>query len=102
MTDESDPGLLARLRKLIGRECVFLGKTCRLVEVLADQGVIILEARERLPPIQTNQYGQAAFRANDTLQVRIFGPDRSSFSEEMMDLFASLNAGGDHPVSGRP
>lgn len=100
MTDD-DLGLLARLRNLIGRECVFLGKPCRLVEVLADQGVMILEARERLPPIQTDQYGQAAFRANDTIQVRIFGPDPSSFSEEMMDLFASLNTGGDHPETNR-
>lgn len=101
MNDENDLGLLTRLRKLIGRECDFLGKRCRLVEVLTDQGVLILEARERLPPIQTDQYGQAAYRGNDTMQVPIFGPDRSSFSEEIMDLFANLSATGEDSASGR-
>lgn len=91
MNDENDLDLLTRLRKLIGRECEFLGKRYRLVEILADQGVLILEARERLPPIQKDQYGQAAYRGNDTMQVQIFGPDQSSFSEEIMDLFVSLS-----------
>jgi len=100
MNEENDLDLLTRLRKLIGRECEFLGKRCRLVEVLADQGVLILETRERLPPIQTNQYGQAAYRGNDTIQVPIFGPDRSLFSDEIMDLFANLVAPGKDPASG--
>ena len=88
----SDQRILQRLRKLIGRDCRYLGKSCRLVEILAEDGILILETREQLPPIQTDQYGQAAYRANETMQVPIFGRDGTSFSDEMMDLFACLSA----------
>lgn len=100
MRNEDDRGFLQRLRKLIGRDCEFLGKRCRLVEVLADEGVLILEAHERLPPIQTDQYGQAAYRANDLMQIPIFGRDGTSFSEEIMDLLACLSAYGQERRSG--
>lgn len=100
MNDDNDLGLLSRLRKLIGKECLFFGKRCRLVEVLADQGVLVLEAREGLPPVQMDQYGQAAYRGNDTMQVPVFAADQSSFSEEIMDLFASLNTPPEDPASG--
>jgi hypothetical protein len=93
MTGEDGAGFLQRLRKLIGRDCEHLGRRCRLVEILADEGVLVLETRERIPPIQADQYGQAAYRANDLLQIPIFGRDRSSFSDEIMDLFACLGAG---------
>ena len=84
--------MLQRLRKLVGRECRYLGKSCRLVEILAEDGFLVLETRERLPPIQTDQYGQAAYRANDTMQVPIFCRDGTSFSDEMMEMFACLSA----------
>lgn len=89
----SDQGILQRLRKLVGRDCRYLGKNRRLVEVLADDGFLVLETRELLPPIQRDQYGQAAYRGNDLTQIPIFGPDGASFSEEMMDLFTALSAG---------
>jgi hypothetical protein len=53
---------------------------------------LILEAREQLPPIQTNLYGHAAYRANDVLQIPIFDRDQTSFSEEIMSLFASFDS----------
>jgi hypothetical protein len=59
-----------------------------------DEEVLVLETRERLPPIQTDQYGLAAYRANDLMQIPIFCRDRSSFSDETMDLFACLGTGG--------
>ena len=96
MSDEDDRGLMQRLRKLIGRDCEFLGKRCRLVEILADDGILVLETHERLPPIQTDQYGHAAYRANDMTQVPIFGRDGTSFSDEIMDLFACLSAQGEN------
>lgn len=91
MSGENNRGLLQRLRNLIGRDCQFLGKRCRLVEILADEGVLILETQERLPPIQADQYGQAAYRAKEMMQVPIFGRDGASFSEEIMDLFSCLS-----------
>jgi hypothetical protein len=92
MRSEDDRAFLQRLRTLIGRDCEFLGKRCRLVEVLADEGTLILETHESLPPIQTDQYGQAAYRANDIMQIPILSQDGTSFSEEILDLFACLSA----------
>lgn len=87
-----DAGLLQRLRKLIGQECEYLGKPCRLVEILTDEAILILKTREQLPPIQTNQYGQALFRGDDLIQVPIFGRDRNQFSDELIDLLVHLTS----------
>ena len=88
---EIDRVVMQRLRKLIGRDCAYVGKACLIVDILADQGALVLEARERLPPIQGDQYGRAAYRSNELLQIPIFGSDKTSLSEEIMDLFATLN-----------
>ena len=90
MDFEIDRSLILRLRKLIGRECVYLGKPCRVIDVLSDDGILVLAASEQRPPIQIVQYGQATSRSDDLLQIPIFGDDRSSYSEEIMDLFATL------------
>jgi hypothetical protein len=93
MDDEIAREFLTRLRKLIGRRCIYLGKDCLLIDLLLDEGVLILEIQERLRPIQRDQYGQATSRSNELLQVPIFGNDETSFSEEIMDLFSSLRNG---------
>ena len=90
-----DP-FLHRLRALIGRDCRYYGRPCRVVEVLAaggdDPGHLILEARDGLPPIQIDQYGQPAYRANEHIEVPLTGDD-GGFSEELMHLLESLEAG---------
>ncbi len=90
----TEDGFVDRLRGLIGRDCDYLGGHCRLIEVLAEEGVLVLERRGGLPPIQTDQYGQACYRGNEVVQVPIYGTNREGFSEEMMDLFACLAACG--------
>lgn len=80
-----------RLRRLIGRECEHLGKRCRLIEVLADEAALVLEVRERLPPIQTDQYGQAAWRAPEVIQVPVFA-DAEELSDDLKDILARLQA----------
>mgnify|MGYP001278157918 CR=1 FL=1 len=89
MTDDT---FLDRLRDLIGRDCEYLGAHCRLVEVLADEGILVLERRGGLPPIQTDQYGYASHRGTEVMQIPIFGADRDHFSEDLLDLFACLSA----------
>lgn len=88
----TDDGFLDRLRGLIGRDCEYLGGRCRLVEVLADEGAVVLERRGGLPPIQPDQYGYASHRGNEVVQIPIFGADRDHFSDELLDLFACLSA----------
>jgi hypothetical protein len=92
---QADARFLQRLRALIGREGEYLGRRCRLIEVLADEGALVLETREHLPPIQVDQYGQASYRANDLMQVPLYGASRDHFSDELLDLFASLTTAGD-------
>lgn len=87
----ADETFLNRLRGLIGRDCEHMGSRCRLLEVLPDEGTIVLERSDTLPAIQTDQYGQASHRAQDLVQIPIFGADRDHFSDELMDLFARLS-----------
>ncbi len=89
MTDDS---FFDRLRGLIGRDCEYLGGTCRLVEVLADEGMLVLERRGGLPDIQADQYGNASHRSNEVIQIPIFGADPDHFSDEMLDVFVCLSA----------
>jgi len=89
MTDEI---FLQRLRELIGRECTYLGQRCRVIEVLADASVLVLELQEALPPIQTDQYGQAVARGAEIAEVPLFGPSQDAPSEELLELLTRLQA----------
>jgi hypothetical protein len=95
-SDDRD-AFIPRLRGLVGREVAYLGKRCHLVDVLADEGSLVLEVTDAVPPIQTDQYGQAAFRANDTVQIPIFAEDEDEFSDELILLLGRLGTdGGQH------
>ena len=78
-----------RLHQIIGRDCRFYGRSCRIVEILVDEGRLVLETHESTPPIQADQYGQAAYRANDHIEVALF--DQSGeLSEDLMHLLDEL------------
>jgi len=81
-----------RLRRLIGRRCRYLGQECTLIEVLADEAALVLRCDERLPPIQTDQFGQALRRASETCHVPVFGDDQENLSEDMLELLTQLEA----------
>lgn len=84
-----------RLRTLIGRDCRYFGRDCRIVEILPendrDQGQLVLEVIDALPPIQTDQFGQAVFRSNEHIEVPIQGT-QGGFSDELMHLLDGLGA----------
>lgn len=86
----ADQRFIKRLRTLIGRECTHLGKPCRVIEVLPDEGALVLELQEALPPIQTDQYGQAVARGVEIIEVPLFGRTREELSEEILDLLITL------------
>lgn len=92
MTEDDGP-FLQRLRGLIGRQCQYLGRDCRIVELLAgtdsSPGQLVLEAQDPLPPIQADQFGQALFRANEHIEVPLQDPD-GELSEELMLLLDGL------------
>jgi len=90
----TDDAFIQGLRSLIGRDCCYFGRDCRIVEILGDsnteQGHLVLEAFDAIPPIQTDQFGQAVFRANEHIEVPIHGP-QGEFSEELMHLLDGLS-----------
>ncbi len=81
-----------RLRLLIGRRCRYLGRDCRLIEVLADTGEIVLSCNDGLPPIQGDQFGQPLRRVAETIQVPLSGEDGCGLSDELMELLRQLEA----------
>jgi len=85
----NDTPFTERLRNLIGRDCRYYGRPCRIIEVMAGEGRLILEARERLPPIQPDQYGQAAFRGNEHIEVRLYG-DGEALSDDLLHILEGL------------
>jgi hypothetical protein len=80
---------MQRLRRLIGRDCRFYGRSCRIVDILIDDGRFVLETRDSTPPIQTDQYGQATCRANDHIDVSLFD-QAGDMSEDLMHLLDGL------------
>ena len=87
--------LFQRLRPLIGRTCWYADRPCRLVEILAEEGWLVLEVEESLPPIQRDLYGRPSFRAPEILHVPILNQDGTNYSEELLTLLAAL-----HPKKG--
>ena len=80
MSDE----ILARMRALIGDRFDYLGTRWTLVEVLADEGQLVLR-RGRPGAIQVDQYGQANRRADETLLVPVFSAG-DELAPELSDL----------------
>lgn len=64
----------ARLAGLIGRELDWLGRRCRIVEVLVDGPALVLEPLAAEPAIQQNQYGEATRRAVEVHTVALLNP----------------------------
>lgn len=90
-TDE----LLTRLRTHLGRRCQHAGRHWRLVEILATDGRLVLESQDPEPPIQADQYGNAAFRAPEHLELALF----TDGGEPTTDLTQLLQALDGAPVN---
>lgn len=89
-----DSAFINRLRRLIGRECHYLGRRCRLIEILGEEGAVVLELQEATPPIQTDQYGHPVHRANELVQIPIAGSDPDKPSDELLELLPLLGSPG--------
>jgi len=76
--------MLARMRALIGERFDYLGARWTLVEVLTDEGQLVLRCGQP-GAIQVDQYGQANRRADETLLVPVFGPG-DELAAELSDL----------------
>jgi hypothetical protein len=79
------------LRTLIGRRCVHQGAVWRLIDVLPDEGLLILEDQDPRPPIQVDQYGRASHRANAIREIPIRGDHPSGLSDTLVELLDGLD-----------
>lgn len=91
MNNDADP-FIDRLHQLVGRNCRFYGRACRVVEVLTAEACLVLETHEATPPIQIDQYGQAAYRSNEHIEVALFDAT-GELSEELLHLLDSVKPG---------
>ena len=89
-TDLNDQEFMRRLRKLIGRRCRHLGQSCTLIEILAEEAVIILRCEGGTAPIQTDQFGQPFRRAAETRQIPLLDEDGENLSAELLDLLGTF------------
>jgi hypothetical protein len=96
----TDHVIIQRLRGLIGRDCRWLGRHCRIVEMLSDEARLVLELQEETPPVQIDQYGQAAYRANEIVELPLFDAD-GGFSEDLMLLLDQLTDDAQATAAGR-
>jgi hypothetical protein len=82
--------LLTQLRTHLGRRCLHAGRHWRLVEVLAADGRLVLESQEAEPPIQPDQYGNAAFRGPEHVELALF-TDQGETTADVARLLQALN-----------
>lgn len=82
----------ARLTGLIGRELDWLGRRCRIVELLPEGPSLVLEAVGAEPSIQANQYGEATRRAVETHTVALLSPRGDALNPLLPGLPALLAA----------
>lgn len=80
-----DPELIRTLESLIGRHCLHDGQSCRILDLLPGEGLLVVETLGTLPAIQLDQYGRASHRAPTVQQIPILAPG-GGLSEAMRGL----------------
>lgn len=77
------------LRQQLGRELVYEGRPYSLAEVLLDEAALVLKTHSRLPPIQLDQYGRAAHRADAFITLSVFD-DQGMPRDELLVWFPEI------------
>lgn len=89
----NDQEFYRRIRRLVGRRCRHLGRHCMLIDVLAEEGVLVLRCDDGAPPIQGDQFGHATRRAVETLEIPLFSDSqRETLSEDVLELLTLLES----------
>ncbi len=61
-----------QLRKLIGREVMHQGLSCRIIEILEHEPALVLQASGPREGIQDNQFGDPHRRVAETFTIPLF------------------------------
>jgi hypothetical protein len=81
-----DDAHIARLRSLIGKRFEYQDRRWILIEILADERIVVLRGTTGESPIQVDQFGHPARRTTDTLSLPMLAPDGDNLSDELMLL----------------
>lgn len=84
--------LLSTLRAQLGNEVVYQGVRCRLLEVLDDGPLLILQDEEAHTVVQENQYGGVWRRVPRVYTVPVFTAGSSELHPQFVALKLALPA----------
>lgn len=86
----NDRAFIQRIRPLIGTHFMHLGREWELIEILADEGTVVLSDPSRRAVIQTNLFGEPSRKGPETVLVPLYGnDDQDTLSEELIELLAN-------------
>ena len=68
----SENDQLEKLRQLIGRQVAYQGNTCRVIELLEPERVLVLRCEGNSRHIQPNQFGEASRRVQKCISLPVF------------------------------
>ena len=83
------PELNDRLTGLLGRTWRHQGQCWRIIDLLPEAGLLVLESADGLPAIQLDQFGRASYRANELCQIPLFDPG-GGLSNDLQSLLGDL------------
>ena len=93
-----DQNFIQRLRPLIGKHFKHLGREWELIEVLADEGAVVLADPANSSVIQTNLFGEPSRKGPETVLVPLYGSSHDTLSEELIELLANRVGAHDDPT----
>lgn len=85
------PALIHRLTALVGRTWRHRGRCWRVIDLLPDAGLVVLESTDGPPMIQLDQFGRPSHCAPELRQILMFQPDGDGPSDELRDLLGDLD-----------
>ncbi len=81
---------IPKLQEFLGRELIYSGTACRVIEILEEDPALVLEDRGDSRIIQANQYGEARRRAPRTFTVPLLNVRRDGLNPALLELVNSL------------
>jgi len=83
-----------RLTGLLGRTWLDRGQRWRIIDLLPEAGLLVLEAVEGQSGIQLDQFGRASHRAPNLRQIPLLDPGGGGLSADLEQLLGDLGPRG--------
>lgn len=75
-----------KLKKLLDQPVTYLGMSCRVIEILADEPALVLRDQDDHWIIQANQYGEAGDRLPRTFTVAVLDSRGEGLNPDLPEL----------------